>query len=72
MKLLLLSLAVTAALLLPAAAAPAQSKSGKMHARHIFVSVTDAKGAPVEGLSVADFKISEAGEPRVVSKVGPA
>jgi hypothetical protein len=72
MKLLLLSLAVTAALLLPAAAAPAQSKSGKMHARHIFVSVTDAKGAPVEGLSAADFKISEAGEPRVVSKVGPA
>jgi hypothetical protein len=72
MKLLLLSLAVTAALLLPAAAAPAQSKSGKMHARHIFVSVTDAKGAPVEGLTSADFKVSEAGQPKDVTKAGPA
>ncbi|HEV8210453.1 MAG TPA: VWA domain-containing protein [Vicinamibacterales bacterium] len=72
MKLLLLSLAATAALLLPAATAPAQSKSGKMHARHIFVSVTDAKGAPVEGLTSADFKVSEAGQPKDVTKAGPA
>jgi len=72
MKLLLLSLAATAVLLLPAAAAPAQSKSGKMHARHIFVSVTDAKGAPVEGLTSADFKVSEAGQPKDVTKAGPA
>jgi len=72
MKLLLLSLAATAALLLPEATAPAQSKSGKMHARHIFVSVTDAKGAPVEGLTSADFKVSEAGQPKDVTKAGPA
>jgi len=72
MKLLLLSFAATAVLLLPVAAAPAQSKSGKMHARHIFVSVTDAKGAPVEGLTSADFKVSEAGQPKDVTKAGPA
>ena len=72
MKLLRLSLAATAVLLLPVAAAPAQSKSGKMHARHIFVSVTDAKGAPVEGLTSADFKVSEAGQPKDVTKAGPA
>jgi hypothetical protein len=43
-----------------------------MHARHIFVSVTDAKGAPVEGLTSADFKVSEAGQPKDVTKAGPA
>lgn len=64
--------AIAALSLLPAAPAAQSKGSGKMHTRHIFVSVTDGKGAPVEGLSVADFKISEAGEPRVVSKVGAA
>ena len=65
--------AAIAALALLPAAAPAQSKSsGKMHVRHIFVSVTDAKGAPVQGLSTSDFNVSEGGQPRVVSKAGPA
>ena len=64
--------AVVALALLPAAA-PAQSKTpGKMHVRHIFVSVTDAKGAAVEGLSAGDFHVSDGGQPRVVSKAGPA
>src|SRR3954463_6171900 len=54
----------------PAAASP-QSK-GKMHVRHIFVSVTDATGAPVPGLTAADFKVLEGGQPRVVAKAGPA
>ncbi len=41
---------------------PAQSKNaGKTHVRHIFVSVTDSKGAPVEGLSASDFEVSEGG-----------
>jgi len=34
--------------------------------------VTDAKGAPVEGLTAADFKVSEAGQPKDVVKAGPA
>jgi hypothetical protein len=51
----------------------AQSKNaGKTHVRHIFVSVTDSKGAPVEGLSASDFSVSEGGQPRVVSHAGPA
>ena len=71
MKTLLALLA--AAIALVPAAAPAQSRNaGKMHVRHIFVSVTDAKGAPVEGLSASDFTVTEAGQPRVVSHAGPA
>jgi hypothetical protein len=51
----------------------AQSKNaGKTHVRHIFVNVTDAKGAPVEGLTAADFKVGEGGQPRDVTKAGPA
>jgi hypothetical protein len=65
--------AAIAALVLLPAAAPAQSKaSGKMHVRHLFVSVTDTAGAPVDGLSAGDFHVSEGGQPRVVSKAGPA
>ena len=73
MKTFLPFLAAIAALALTPAASPAQSKSsGKMHVRHIFVSVTDGKGAAVEGLAAADFTVSEDGQPRVVSKAGPA
>src|SRR4051812_47073393 len=73
MKTFLPFLAPVAALALTAAAPQAQSKSaGKMHVRHIFVSVTDGKGATVEGLAAADFTVSEDGQPRVVSKAGPA
>src|SRR3954449_11755891 len=62
---------LAAALAITPAAASPQSK-GKMHVRHIFVSVTDAKGAPVGGLTAADFKVGEDGQTRVVSKAGPA
>jgi len=73
MKALLASAAAITALVSSPAAAPAQSKNaGKMHVRHVFVSVTDAKGAPVEGLTAADFKVGEAGQPRDVVKAGPA
>ncbi len=73
MKTLLSLVAAAAALALLPGAAPAQSKNaGKTHVRHIFVSVTDAKGAPVEGLSASDFNVSEAGQPRVVSHAGAA
>jgi hypothetical protein len=73
MKTLLLLLAAVAALATMPAAASAQGKnSGKAHVRHIFVSVTDARGAPVEGLSAGDFTVSEGGQARVVSHAGPA
>ena len=71
MNALLPSVAAIAALALSPAAA-AQKNAGKTHVRHIFVSVTDAKGAPVEGLAAADFKVSEAGQPRDIVKAGPA
>jgi len=53
MKRLLPFVAAFAALALGPAGALAQSKNtGKTHVRHIFVSVLDAKGAAVEGLSI--------------------
>src|SRR3954449_10142198 len=68
-----LLLAVVSAVALTPLALLAQSKNaGKMHVRHIFVSVIDAKGAPVEGLSASDFNVSEGGQSRAVSHAGPA
>ena len=59
MRTLLPSVAAIAALALSPLPARAQPRNaGKTHVRHIFVSVTDAKGAPVEGLTPA--KVSEA------------
>ena len=73
MRRFLPSVAAIAALALSPPPAAAQSKSaGKTHVRHIFVSVTDANGAPLEGLTAADFKVSEAGQPKDVTKAGPA
>jgi VWA domain-containing protein len=72
MKTLLPSLAAAAALALLPSSAVAQKNGGKTHIRHIYVSVTDGKGAAVEGLTAADFTVGEAGQPRVVSKAGPA
>jgi len=73
MRTLLPSVATIAALALSPSTPAAQTKNaGKTHVRHIFVSVTDAKGAPVDGLTAADFKVSEAGQSRDVAKAGPA
>jgi len=63
---------VCAGVLLAATASAQPKKAGAMHVRHIFVSVTDATGAPVPGLTAADFKVLEGGQPRVVAKAGPA
>src|SRR4051794_12592851 len=63
------------AVLIAASAPPvaAQPKpTGKTHVRHIFVNVSDGKGAPVEGLSASDFNVSEGGQSRAVSHAGPA
>jgi hypothetical protein len=73
MKTLLPFLAIVAALApAPSAATPQSKNAGKTHVRHIFVSVTDAKGAAVEGLTASDFTVSEGGQARVVSHAGPA
>jgi hypothetical protein len=73
MKTLLPFAAAAAMLALMPPTARAQSKnSGKTHVRHIFVSVTDAKGAAVDGLTAADFKVGEGGQPKEVVKAGPA
>ena len=73
MKTLLPAAASLAALVLWSAPAPGQSRSsGKTHTRQIFVSVTDKDGAPITGLAAADFRVSEGGQARTVSHVGPA
>jgi hypothetical protein len=64
--------AIAVLALLPPAAGAQSKNAAKTHVRHIFVSVTDAKGAPVEGLSASDFTVSETGQPRAVTKAGPA
>ena len=73
MKTLVLSAAAIASLALIPATARAQSRaSGKTHTRQIFVSVTNLEGVPVKGLSSDDFMVTEGGDPRTVSRVGPA
>jgi len=73
MKTLLPFLAAVAAIALtPSAASPQSKNAGKTHTRHIFVSVTDTKGAAVEGLTASDFRVAEGGQDRIVSHAGPA
>jgi len=73
MKTLLPFLAAVAAIALtPSAASPQSKNAGKTHVRHIFVSVTDTKGAAVEGLTASDFRVAEGGQDRTVSHAGPA
>ena len=73
MKTLLPSLVAFAAIALtPSAASPQSKNAGKTHTRHIFVSVTDTKGAAVEGLTASDFRVAEGGQDRTVSHAGPA
>ena len=47
-----------------------QRESGRT--RDIYVSVLDAKGVPVRGLTVADFTVREEGQAREVLKASPA
>lgn len=72
MKTLVPCLAAVAAVAL-APAARAQSRNTRTtHVRQIFVSVTNAEGVPITGLSAGDFTVTEAGAARVVSHAGPA
>ena len=52
--------------LLVAGPAGAQFTSG-VNVVEVYVSVTDAKGQPVQGLTEADFELSEDGRPQAVS-----
>lgn len=60
------SLILTACLLAPAGVASAQQT------RHVYVTASDAKGAPVTDLTAADFVIKEGGKPGEIVKVEPA
>jgi hypothetical protein len=73
MKTLLPAVAtIAASLLVPAAALAQPRPSGKTYTRQILVNVTDKEGAPIKGLAAADFRVTEGGEVRAVSHVGPA
>ena len=54
----------------PAAAAAPQERDART--RDVYVSVLDAKGAPVSGRSAADFLVKEDGASREVLKAVPA
>lgn len=66
MKHALSAVALAAACALPSVAA------GQTRQPEIYVSVVDAKGEPVTGLSAEAFRVREDGTAREVLKVGPA
>ena len=65
-------LSVLVGLALFASGAVAAQRESGGRTRDIYVSVLDAKGAPVRGLTAADFTVREDGQAREVLKAGPA
>ena len=51
---------------------PRPSAASDARTRDVYVSVLDAKDAPVTGLTAADFTVKEDGAPREVLRAGPA
>ena len=69
----IVSFALAYSLLAPLQSTPSSAPQGTgARTRDVFVSVVDAKGAPVSGLAPADFVVKEDGVSREVLKVGPA
>ena len=69
----ILPLVLAAALLTPLEpTSPRASQKGDARTRDVYVSVVNAKGAPVPGLTAADFVVKEDGVAREVLKAGPA
>ena len=52
--------------------APRQPAASDVRTRDVYVSVLDNKGAPVEGLTAADFAVREDGVAREVVRAAPA
>jgi VWFA-related protein len=59
-------------LLLLAPGASTAQREAANRTRDVYVSVVDSKGAPVRGLTAADFTVREDGVAREVLKAGPA